>query len=381
MYTLSYFQMNTGCILIMLILLNNHVKSSDKSLASRSFTWLLLSMIVYATFDFVCGLQENDALVLSRMYVEGINVGFFCSSMLVSYFSFFYCQAELKKEWLKDQVKVMFSFLPVVIGFVLFILSLKYHFFFYIDEACNYTKGNLYWLMLLLTYSYIMFIGISNLHLYTKKENFLIRSKLLTLSSFVIFPLIFGAMQAFCTGVSVICLGGTLAMIQVSVNLQSDRITMDPLTQINNRTRLKKYLYNVFNNSHRSDKVCLVMIDIDDFKMINDTYGHIAGDNALKDVAELLSNALANYTGLLARYGGDEFCIVCQLEYHSVQDVEDTIIRELQKLNELGKNPFEISLSLGFCVLDDSIKSVAEFIDRADQQLYATKQKKKGLIK
>lgn len=379
MYAFTYLEVNISCILIILIILNLHLKNLDKSLSARIFSALLFSIIIYFIFDLACGLMENDVLHESQLISTLLNIGFFFSSYLVAYFSFVYSECEIGSKWMYKKDKLAISFVPVLVMFILTILTLKYRFFFYIDDAGNYIKGPLYFLMLLMAYSFLIAICIKNLSLYFNRKYYLKRDILLTMSSFVVFPLLAGAIQAFHTGVSIVCLGGTIAIVQVFTKMQNKRITIDTLTQINNRTKLMQYLDNKVSNYHKfsTADIYFVMIDIDRFKAVNDTFGHVEGDEAIKALANILKLSCNKYSCMLARYGGDEFSIVYEGDFANMEKLLMKIDNNLRAYNKQVKKPYDLQISLGYAKYEESMKSISELIAKADAELYKEKHRKK----
>lgn len=96
-----------------------------------------------------------------------------------------------------------------------------------------------------------------------------------------------------------------------SNQLLSELSLKDPLTRLGNRRAFEETLNRDCRTAIRSNEpVCLLMIDIDDFKLFNDTYGHQAGDYCLQQVAQVLKQGLHRATDFAARYGGEEFAIL-----------------------------------------------------------------------
>ena len=123
-------------------------------------------------------------------------------------------------------------------------------------------------------------------------------------------------------------------------------------------------------------------MDINYFKKINDTYGHNAGDSALREVAGALSKACSSAKGsnhFPARYGGDEFVILCWYSDHELlQYFIDSINREIEKVNSRALLPFKLSISIGWAKYNPLIhKKQEDFIAEADEAMYIDKQKKK----
>ncbi|MBP1927370.1 diguanylate cyclase (GGDEF)-like protein/PAS domain S-box-containing protein [Sedimentibacter acidaminivorans] len=145
----------------------------------------------------------------------------------------------------------------------------------------------------------------------------------------------------------------------------------DKLTQIYNRLKLDEILERKFLLSSRSnDPFSLIMVDIDHFKLVNDTFGHVVGDIVLLEFAKILKNNIRN-TDVVGRWGGEEFLIILPktAEEGSVLLAEKlrTII-EYYNFPKAGK----ITSSFGVASFKDDI-SVASLVSRADNALYKAK--------
>ncbi|HWQ22072.1 MAG TPA: GGDEF domain-containing protein, partial [Clostridia bacterium] len=121
----------------------------------------------------------------------------------------------------------------------------------------------------------------------------------------------------------------------------------------------------------------LVMIDVDKFKGINDRFGHLAGDEALKFVASVLQRTMRSMD-FLARFGGDEFVIICPLvELEGIEKLSQRIV-ELVHHSVLSsptdpKDVIQLSVSVGGSMVDNKDTSASEVIARADEALYRVK--------
>ena len=117
------------------------------------------------------------------------------------------------------------------------------------------------------------------------------------------------------------------------------------------------------------------MIDANKFKSINDTYGHIRGDPALKNIAQALrqgSRVLPVRTDI-ARYGGDEFAVLFESENaDDGQLMKNAIIEALQDINKRTEIPFDVTVSIGLASSDGRM-SLKELIEKADEAMYEEK--------
>ena len=154
----------------------------------------------------------------------------------------------------------------------------------------------------------------------------------------------------------------------------------DGLTGLLNRQYLDKRLDEEMRRAKRyGNPLTLIMFDIDYFKIINDTFGHITGDKILQKTSSLIKEELRN-TDVAGRFGGDEFMIILvQTDITVGMQVADRLsarIRENRmKVNEYDTTSY--SISMGVCEYDDSMNSVEEFINRADMALYDAKKSRK----
>lgn len=161
------------------------------------------------------------------------------------------------------------------------------------------------------------------------------------------------------------------------------RATHDSLTGISEHgTIISKINEEIQIHLKTQQPLSLLMIDIDNFKQVNDQYGHLVGDETLIKVAGLLSRTLSDQ-GKLGRYGGDEFLAVLPaMSKEATRKIVDNIHSEFELLaEELPVTPDRIRLSIGVAELDHHTETLDSLIHRADQAMYAQKhrQKKIGL--
>lgn len=149
----------------------------------------------------------------------------------------------------------------------------------------------------------------------------------------------------------------------------------DGLTGINNRSRFFSVAEHEFNGSKRYEKpLSVIMIDIDHFKKLNDTYGHAAGDFVLRKTAEVIRENLRK-ADIPARYGGEEFIIMLPMSplkqaFHVAERIRESIDA---KPFEYNCQILNITISLGVSEKTANDKDIAQLIERADKALYEAK--------
>lgn len=157
---------------------------------------------------------------------------------------------------------------------------------------------------------------------------------------------------------------------------------IDALTGINNRRNLLHLAEKEFERSRRlNSPISVIMLDIDNFKMINDTCGHQAGDTVLRNVGKALS-AFIRKIDIAGRYGGDEFCIV--LPDTGLQEAKTAANRLLEEFHKIRIPSISyeeyLQASLGVACKDESISNLEDLLVRADMAMYQAKKRGRNRV-
>lgn len=170
---------------------------------------------------------------------------------------------------------------------------------------------------------------------------------------------------------------------QLRVKLAQARALLDKmsktdlLTEISNRRHLMERFEEELDRSKRSGKnICCVMLDVDHFKAINDAFGHLKGDDVLRELAKILKDSVRPYD-VLGRYGGEEFMMILpDTPLDGAVRLAERIRKKVE--SDLGKNsalagdkPLTVSLGLTAALADDT--NIEAIIKRADAALYRAK--------
>ena len=151
----------------------------------------------------------------------------------------------------------------------------------------------------------------------------------------------------------------------------------DPLTGLGNRSALEQAINHQWQMSQRYDQhFSLLMVDLDHFKSINDTYGHAAGDAVLKMVAHCIKST-TRQTDLCYRYGGEEFVVILNKSQPLgasiiAERIRENISRLKIPVDDTGKNMINVTTSIGYSCSQQS-SHVQALIEQADHALYAAK--------
>jgi len=151
----------------------------------------------------------------------------------------------------------------------------------------------------------------------------------------------------------------------------------DTLTNVWNRDYIKKYVDEYL--SSQLNHGIMFMLDLDNFKSVNDIYGHSAGDEVLIKIADTMQEVIED-VGIIARIGGDEFVVFFPNEDNNdyVQLIAEKIIDAIKSKIETSRKGCGVSVSIGIAQSDITINSFEKLFDNADKALYYVKEHGKG---
>ena len=161
----------------------------------------------------------------------------------------------------------------------------------------------------------------------------------------------------------------------VTLKLQKDKLEnlalRDQLTGLYNRHFILNSAKIKISSAHRhKHSVSLLMIDIDHFKSINDTHGHLAGDSVIKAVAKAINKA-CRADDIAARFGGEEFAVVlCHCDLSSAAEKAEKTRQQIESLKPLG---IATTISIGLSAIENDEDSFTDILERADKALYQAK--------
>ncbi len=160
-----------------------------------------------------------------------------------------------------------------------------------------------------------------------------------------------------------------IAITGLSLSLQREIAYVDSLTDLLNRA----YLYN--SRSYNQMRGA-ILLDLNNFKPINDNFGHAEGDRALQAVAGILQIVAFEYYGFAVRYAGDEFMIFSREgDMRLLQAAATKINEELERYNSRSRKPYRLSVSMGMSVFDPELMPLDKLFKLLDEYMYEDKQR------
>jgi two-component system chemotaxis family response regulator WspR len=173
----------------------------------------------------------------------------------------------------------------------------------------------------------------------------------------------------------------------LEINIELERLTnVDGLTGLSNRRYYNEHLATQWKLAIREQNpLSVLMIDVDDFKRYNDTYGHLKGDEVLKGIAEAMQKSFRRPTDLAARFGGEEFVAVLPgTPLAALQTLGETLLRNVADLkipHRAATVGGQVTVSVGGAsVVPQREDSFLQLIETADQALYEAKRAGKNRV-
>lgn len=174
----------------------------------------------------------------------------------------------------------------------------------------------------------------------------------------------------------------TQELYQANKELEEISLT-DVLTKLPNRRHALQQLKTYWDESKQTgNPISLMMIDADNFKAVNDTYGHDAGDHVLCELSKILQHSVRT-DDLVSRLGGDEFLIICpNTNKVGGLQIADTVRKNVSKIRvQTGDGHWQGSVSVGFSVRNEDMDSFESLIKSADEGVYAAKRDGKNCVR
>ena len=377
-YPILYMEINAISFVLIAIILHK-TKGLSKMMAQRNFAMSIVAEMVFFASDTLFVLISNKVVRfgdfdnIAMLMCKEI---YFFSTAVMCFFWFLYFELLRDTAFVKRKNSVQYASLLLWMLAALLLINIFTGILFYVEPDGSYHRGPLFILTYVFAYIYVFLACIRTLRDMMDKSYSGDRLALLKYVLFPFVPGVAGLVQFVYPRLPMAC--GVLALATLILYLSwiDQLISLDPLTGLNNRKQLDHF-YDQWTKNHGENEIMnVLMIDANRFKLINDKYGHIQGDGALKNIAEALKLSCRKLPkrANIARYGGDEFAVLFESENHDdVVLLKETITHILEEINRKTSIPFELTVSIGAASTNGQA-SLKELIGQADEAMYAEKE-------
>ena len=376
-YFIYYASFNIFGVIIFGIMLAHDRMSIDKQEKQLKYDNALIAFMLYFLSDSVWAGVDSSVFPVNRFTVLFTDLSNYVIMTAITYTWLRYVMAVEQihsRNKLSTMLKLFLPSLFSVIGAIVTFIAAPS---LLLDaELKNTNLFDIY--LVTLPYVYIVAVIIYTMRKAVTEKSPFEKKKHLQIGLFPIMVVAGGLLQMIIMPeLPVFCISCTVLMLIFYIQSMDGQISVDPLTKLSNRGQLERYTAQSSNLKSEGRRTYVMMIDINDFKLINDTFGHAEGDSALVIVAQSLVRTVQNhsYPVFLGRYGGDEFVLIA----HPVSDDEipelEKEIRECIRLRcKSDHKPYILSVGIGYDKLLDGEDSFQKCMQRADEKLYINKE-------
>jgi len=333
----------------------------------RCLTLCVLSLLILESLTWILDGTGTKLLILCNYFVT---VSLFLLTPLPGFLWALYVKSQLFHDEKALKNLAFFFGVPLCLCAILTLTTPLTNWMFYFDSNHIYHRGP--WYPLLAAQSLVPLIT-SAVSVWVHRKRISQKSAWM-LTLFSALTLLSATAQILFYGIAVIWSSIAISILVVHTNLQNDQVFLDHLTGVFNRRQMDIHITDRVRMAKDGRPLSCILLDINNFKKVNDTLGHIAGDDALKDASVILKGSIRK-GDFLARYGGDEFVILTDI------DNDDTLRMLLLRIhentrvfNQTQQRPYTIRFSAGSAVYrPETGWSEQEFIQYVDSLMYRDK--------
>ncbi len=298
----------TGAFLVLFLLLYRIRIAQTNQFDEKAYNFMLIVTFIATineTLSFIIDARPGFIFHILQYISNTISSA---SSGIIGYCWCLFVEYHIHRNFKRIKKKSRILAVPLIIATILIIINLLgTDIIFDISKENVYTRGPMNFIL----YIFVFVYYIESIYTVQKAKNDSILVEFFPIYFFII-PCMIGTMiQGFFFGISTIWLCVAIAFIIVYIEIQISISFIDDLSGLYNRKYMNHYLNKLQNN--KTKHVYGFLLDVNDFKVINDTYGHLSGDRAIIHIGKILQNTVGN--GCVAiRMGGDEFVIFAILK-------------------------------------------------------------------
>ena len=356
-----------GFVLIASMLYSSRIRRSDRGHDEfRIFSAIAVLAMIACVVDFLVfycdakpGLIYRIIAMVGNTYCFVANPLFISSWCLYEDLKFYHSMKRVKKIY-------TYVFIPALLLGIMALVNNIFPIIYTIDENNVYHRLPLSYAFYIVDLGYVFF----SLYILKKYEERYGKVRFFPLH-LMIGPVLLGcALQAVFYGISLIWVSVAVGLTAIYMQEQNEFSYLDKLTGLYNRAYLDYSLEKVRKGSGTLGGI---MIDVDYFKKINDTFGHSVGDEALIDVARVITFAKPD-KAIATRFAGDEFILL--VENTSDKEMNNILKRlhdEVDLFNETENRQYKLSLSMGYSIYQPETDTLDDFLKHMDDNMYEEK--------
>lgn len=355
----------TGAFLVLFLLLYRIRIFQTNQFDEKAYNFMLIVAFIATineTLSFIIDARPGFIFHILQYISNTISSA---SSGIIGYCWCLFVEYHIHRNFKRIKKKSRILAVPLIIATILiFINLLGTGIIFDISKENVYTRGPMNFIL----YIFVFVYYIESIYTVQKAKNDSILVEFFPIYFFII-PCMIGTMiQGFFFGISTIWLCVAIAFIIVYIEIQISISFIDDLSGLYNRKYMNHYLDKLQNDKPK--RVYGFLMDINDFKTINDIYGHLKGDQAIIQFGKILQHSI-DKDSVAIRMGGDEFVIFAILKSNEeALALKKHIEQNVRQFNTNSTEPFHLSFSIGIAKYSGNIET---FLSSMDDSMYEAK--------
>ena len=374
-YSFVYAGVNIFCLIISLIILRKFTTNVGSEGEIKYFRRMTYAFSAFLVAEIIWALGTSGMIKVSPLVYGLIKMfGTYCIPLMV-YFWFWFAMIKYRNVAINSTKWKFISFVPMIALLIIYIISFKVGIVYQITDTKEVIKGPGYNLSGIVDNIYGVSIIVYSVILMLKKKE-IDKSNYIIQIVFILLCTLGGFMDGWIVDTPIMALAICVSFIFLFINLQEPQIFNDALTGLNNRRRANSYIKEMLKNTSDTNPLYLFMLDIDHFKQINDTKGHLEGDKALCVVGEAIAKETDEYRGFAARWGGDEFIVAIHTDIEGFEkQFKEGLDSRLKRYSERDAIAYPLEVSLGHTKTNNPLIPLNELVNNADKELYKNKKR------
>lgn len=373
-----YLQVNLIPVIALIMMRVNTGRTLSYSWRNRCLRFIMVLLAAIMVVNTAGWMLNGQQIPGVRALLWISNTSYFALMGFAAFLWFLYVYDILCNGIGQRGRQVLLPSMPLLLFLVLLATNPWTHLIFYLDEQNCYVRGRLFLLHTLVAAGYLAAASILALVRCRGERQKERKREYRWMAAFALLPLLGGVLQILFYGVDLLLPFTAASILMVYINVQQKQVTRDALTGLNNRGRLDEYLREIDEQNWGKESCYFILLDVDKFKKINDTFGHVTGDFVLRQVADQLKKVFGGSRSFLARYGGDEFVIILRGKTGQQVEAEIAELKNAVAAMDWMNNgcPWKISISVGCARYGEiSMESVNELVALADARMYEQKKR------
>ena len=353
-----------GCLVLLNIILTKGWKIPTREQESRILLLLVFASLVNCLIDPLAFYFDGKPGEFSFIVLFSVNTVLFLYNLAVGLGVVFLVCYHLHKK-IRTTQKIVVGIM-LVTEILLLVINIFTPTVFSIDAENRYHRESFYMVFVLFGFLLIMYSWV--IYAIERFKNGSLRY--FPVWQFMMPAFLCILVQTLNYGISIQPVGYAVSISAIAVCLQYECIYIDKLTGAFNRYELDKIILSM--KKKKEQKVAAIMLDLNDFKLINDTYSHNEGDAALIALADILFGAVQN-NGIVIRFAGDEFIVILnKAELNAVTNLKGEIRKALDEYNSKSDKPYVLSAAMGGDMFEMSGEDT-DFLKKIDELMYKDK--------